>query len=283
MKIYKLLIPFLTLILLIGIVQAAPGASTLTFPLASSTMAGHTMTINITTSTLINVTHCNVTFTSTGDVTANLSEVVALRNRSKTTEGWKKFNATFDSFKIEDGIYTVGGFCYNSTPYTGSSGGNNVSTITAVTGVKVDNGYPPAATARTPADAEVDTDGVVTFSGTVTDKNTTGCYLIFDSAKGPVPTISTTMKYATTSCTLEVDRLPMSNAGYYWGIKTSDGTTYTNSAHNQLQVKTQGNIAQKALLLQELGQLDGGSSTIVWIVIIAGVLYLFRDKIFKKK
>lgn len=283
MRMHKLLIPIFAMILLSAIALGAPGVSTFTHPLAAGTISGHSELINIST-TVKNVTHCNITFTSTGELTANLSEVKVILNRTNDPGDSAKINGTLDSFGIEDGIYSVGGYCYNSTPHTGSAGGNNVSTITAVAGVKVDNGYPPAATARTPADATVDEDGTVTFSATVTDANTTGCSVIFDGSQGPVPTLVTNkMTYSTTTCTLSDVKIPMSNAGYYWGVKTGDGTTYTDSAYNKLQVKTQGNLPQKALWLEEQGQLDGGNSTIVWIVIILGMLYLFKDKLFKKK
>lgn len=276
MKLHKLLLPILATILLVTNVMAA---ATWVTPASGGVVFGTRAAVNIT-SGLANATNCSITFASTS--TANTSEVKIITNQSAYNYAGEfvYFNGTFDSEGFEDANdYSIGGVCYNTTGINKFSGAN-ASTITAIT-VIFDNFRPEVPTALTPADATVDQDGSVTFSATITDKNATGCYLSF-SSEGPTPNIDTILDYSTTTCT-GTKTLPMSNAGYYWTIAATDGRNNSLAGYQQLKVKTQGNLPQKALWLQQEGQLGGGNSTIVWIVIIGGVLYLFRDKIFKKK
>lgn len=185
-----------------------------------------------------------------------------------------KWNFTMRANDLEDS----NDYTFKATCNVTNAGTTRLITGT-VTGITVDNVRPVAATLTGPAEAETDTDGQVTFTGTVADKNTTSCSLVF-SNEGPTPTLASyAMDYSATSCSLTA-QLPM-GSGYKWGIAAFDTQNTTLSSYRTLSVRTMGNLPQKALYLQSIEGQASRSSTLVWGAIILGALYLFSKQ--KKK
>lgn len=192
---------------------------------------------------------------------------------STNTHNFTKWNFTMRVNDLEDANNYVFKAICNTT------GGYNRYVSGTATGITIDHTRPNAATLTAPAEATTDTTGDITFTGTVADKNTTSCSLVF-SSEGPTPSLSSyAMDYSTTSCSLTT-RLPM-GSGYKWAIAAFDTQNTTISGYRTLSVRTQGNLPQKALYLQSIGAMDGSSSGLIWIALIVGALYFFGKK--KKK
>lgn len=242
---------------------------------ASSGRMYDTYTVNISTG-IQDPVECGGTVASS--LTANTSETINLTNASPyNAPKTLFFNGSMVTNDFEDGSdYTLTFTCHNST--TKHGGSNSTSAIT-VSNVVIDNGAPTVPTSLSPADGTVDTDGDVTFSATVSGENTTACTLTFDPGRGSsIPAIGTAMVHSGDSCTLSADRLQASNAGYYWTVTASDGLNSTSDDYNKLQIDTGGNAAQKAMLLQQMEDDEvAGSSTVVWIVLIAFAAYLYKS------
>jgi len=131
----------------------------------------------------------NCTFYAKSSSTAN-SSWVSLGAFSNYSAGQIRINGTFNSGILEDSSdYTFNASCYNG------SGQYHEGTRASIT---LDNSIPTTPT-LSPASNTRDTDGSVTFTGTVNGSQTTGCTLYFD---GQNPGSSSyTMVHSGSSCT----------------------------------------------------------------------------------
>jgi len=175
---------------------------------SSSTIVGGQLNINLTSGALFNMSNCTVVFASS--LTANTSVSYFLVNTSPSVN---TINGTVESTGLEDGSdYTVTASCYNATFGT-ETASNPLSSLT------IDNTVPQTPTSLSPASG-ADEDSSVTFSVTVTDRNTTSCELNFD---GTNPGSSSyAMTHSGTACT--VDLTDISDYTYKWYVVASDGT-----------------------------------------------------------
>ncbi len=95
----------------------------------------------------------------------------------------------------------------------------------------MDNAVPTAATSLTPT---TDDDGDFTFSGTVTDSETTSCTLQFVGGTTIPGGDSQAMTYSGDTCSLIVTDVPESI--YTWFIRASDETNTTDSSEQQTNI-----------------------------------------------
>jgi hypothetical protein len=241
MKNKLLIIPFMML-LVIGAVTAS-----LTFdtPTTNGRMYG-TYAVNVTSTsgTLNNITNCTITIGSVS--TANTSVTVILYNDSISMNNASANVVTTGYEDASD--YVLAGTCYNGTA-TGASS----ATITSITGVDIDNTEPGTPSAQAPATGTTDTDGLVTFSGTVNAATTTGCSVVFTSA-GKAHS-SVLMTHTGSSCTASNVRLPNAvGEPYVWYIAATDGTNVTNGAATTLKVESGSNVGASLLAKNKQSQ-----------------------------
>jgi hypothetical protein len=258
----KILLSFLLVMCLsLTMVSAATGTVSLDLPAASATVTG-TFVLNVTNSTFDEMVNCTFTIASTS--TANTSVTIG----TFSNDTLDNVNATFDSTTIEDSNdYTVTASCRNST--------NDQATDTS-TSVTVDNTIPQTPSSLSPSDESEDTDGSVTFSGTVTGVNTTGCTLYF-TGKNPGSS-SYTMTHSANTCTYTHSSVP--EEAYDWYIRASDGTNTTDSSTYNIRVDTTTSAGKAAKLIEQQGvePISGAlisvpiigdvDDNIVWLVVI---------------
>lgn len=211
---------------------------------------------------------CNVSAVSVS--TANSTEALIIENYGNNTNLSVTGNATildFDVTSIEDGAdyaFTVG--CFNDTDIWAAKAVGLIFTI--------NNTVPTAATTLSPSDDTTDTDGDVTFSGTVTGTATTNCTLYFP---GTNPGASSyIMTHSADSCSHSLTGL--SEQTYDWYIQASDGTDIIDSSTFSVMIDSSSGTRritpeQQEESIRELAvtQGEGGLSTgwIIAIVVIA--------------
>lgn len=165
--------------------------------------------------------------------------------------------------KIEDGeAYYVNVSINNAT-----ATGQNVTS-----GIRVDYTIPQAASSRYPSDKSTDTDGTVSFNGTVIDSNTTGCTLYF---VGTNPGQSSyTMQNNMTKCNISLTGI--NEQSYVWYIQSSDGRNTTNSGTQIINVDLKtGGTKSSAISLIEEERLSVGGIPIVLIILVVVVVIIF--------
>ena len=276
----KLLLALLFSIVLFA--SLASATATLVTPASSATVSGTTVAWNASFSSFANPMNCSVYVSSPS--TANTT-AVNISTSTNSSVNAVFINGTFNSNLVEDSNdYSVYASCVNQTSTTQNSSAN--------TAIVFDNTIPQAPTSLTPADASRDTDGSVTFTGTVTARNTTGCTLLFN---GQNPgTSSYTMTHTTNSCTHTLSSVP--EQSYQWYIRASDGTNTTNSATQTITVDGTTSAGKAVLLAQQKGveplggallsvsgegiedKIPGGLVTIVVVVVLVMVILIARKK-----
>jgi hypothetical protein len=203
---------FLTFVFFVGFVSATV---TLVTPATSGTVTSNTTTMNATNSSSFGYP-VNCTFWAQSTSTAN-SSYVAVGTFTNYTAGALFINGTLNSTYLEDSNdYQFKASCWNISGVTQENS-------SATTGITVENTVPTAPTA-TPADKSTDTDGSITFTGTVVGRETTGCTLFFTD-KNP-GSKSYSMTHSGSSCTYALTGIPEQT--YSWIIQASDGTNNTN-------------------------------------------------------
>jgi len=212
---------------------------------------------------------------------------IALLNDSlgSNTNQSRNFTLTINTSLLEDGsdyILTVN--LWNGTNYFNATN----QTIT------IDNGVPVAATSLIPTDVSVDTDGTINFTATVTDANTTTCYLNFTFVNPGSPSYAAT--YSTTSCSFQIASIP--EQSYRWFITASDGTNATVSSTQTVSVSIKTGTGSTlspeqvaelnrqqalrtgviSLTKDKKGRMNGTTITIIIIIIILGFILFNRRR-----
>lgn len=281
------LIFFLTaLVLCIGVVSSAtastPTSSNITVvtPGASGSISGATYSFNCTMDYYSDQNWTEATiYLESAALTANTSSYNAgtFTNDSSTTPG--QFNDTIDVsyIKLEDG----NDYIFTCEVYNGTDKVNGTRT-----GVTVDNTIPQSASSLTPTS---DTDGAVTFSGTVVGSNTTACTLYF-SGINPGSS-SYTMTHTGNTCSYSHSSVP--DQTYVWYIQASDGTNTTNSNTQTTNVDVTTSAGKAAVLIQEKGVSSAGGAllsisrdgalglswtTIIIVLVVVGIIIAIVKK-----
>lgn len=218
---------FIFLLFLISFSSAAVGNATLTLPAASTTYSG-TVILNTTTANQAGNFTCS--FYGKSLISANSSWSILASAVNNTASG---VNTTFDSVGIEDANdYSVNVTCANNT---------NTWTPDVHTGITIDNTIPQAPTLSPSTNTLNKTSGTYTFTGDVTDANTTSCtYLISrgGAVSGTQDSTTGSATYSAASCTFtKTFSNSKDNGDWYWYITASDGSNTTQSATNILQVQ----------------------------------------------
>ena len=207
---------------------------------AFTNITSGTVTINVTFNKLyaeMNYSNLRTVYIQSAGLTANTTLAIANHTaRNLTGSGTEDANVTFDfvSTIVEDGTdYTMIFDIWNGS--SGATGFGHVNKSVSI--VRVDNTVPTAASSLTPTS---DTDGDVTFSSTVTGRETTACTLYFVTSAGPSPGASSyTMTHSGDTCSHALTSVP--EQSYIWYVQASDGTNTTNSAQQTTNVDiTQG-------------------------------------------
>jgi len=270
----------LLLVLSVSLVSAE---LTLNYPAASSTISG-TSIFNVTVpESDSGGVDFNCSLYAKSSITGNSSWTILLTDiKNVTGYGGENYtNSTFDTTAIEDGNdYVFNVTCQNETKVFATN------TSTAIT---VDNTVPTAASALSPT---TDTDGDVTFSGTVTGSETTSCTLRF---VGKNPGLSVyTMDHSGSTCTYSLTAVPEQT--YEWFIRASDETNTTDSSsiRTNVDISTGGAKGAAAWLISQGKARPGRSATlafvtdgtvggipiwlIVMVVIVLAVIYFVIKK-----
>ena len=260
------------LLVMIGVVSAAPTV-TLISPSASSTISGTTILNVSVTSPTSNFT-CKFYAKSSSTANNTWSLLATQLNTTATTS-----NTTFDSTVIEDSNdYIFNATCYNDTDTWGSD---------TNTGITVDNTIPQAPTLSPSTNTLVTSATTQTFTGTVADENTTGCTYVIGrggTSLSSEDTTSGTATYSGTTCTFTKTFSDQSDNGdWYWYITASDGSNTTDSVTNVLQVQIAPSSGSRVikkkspLAIVDVG--DGKSNYLLWGAVIAiVVLFIYVTK-----
>jgi hypothetical protein len=259
-----------------GFVSGAVSSTTLVTPASSGTVTGTAYKLNATITDVVGNFSC--TFYAKSSSTANSSWVtIAGPVSNNTADGYSTgLNITFSSAGLEDSNdYTFNASCSNNTGIW--TGGTN-------TGITVNNGVPTAPTLSPASDTLITSGQTYTFTGTVTNRETTSC--TYTIGRGGVSTSSQetttgTGAYSATTCTFsKVFTDQDDNGDWFWKITASDGSDTTDSAINVLQVQiapVSGNLAVAQQNQQTSGTELVGSQTQtsyawVWVLLIILVI-----------
>lgn len=241
---------------------------------ASGSVVGGATTFNITNSTAATY-NCTIWASSPSTTNSTNVSLGTLTNESAIDFD---INGSIE-VKVEtledSNDYSFYASCMDLTSTT------NTSTVT----LTVDNTIPETPSSLSPASNSKDSDGSVTFSGSVVDANTTGCTLYF-VGRNPGSS-SYAMTYSASSCTYSITTIPEETYVYY--IQATDGTNTTNSAQTRFSVSLtdtssaylfDNQVAAEASEENKLkflsitnpdGSVKGGFIAIVAIVVIIGV------------
>lgn len=242
-------------------------AVTLISPANSATVSG-TYILNATNTSLPYMVNC--TFYAKSSLTAN-SSWTSLGTFTNLTDNPLRINGTFASTGLED----ANNYFFNATCRNIS---NSVSSAASTETIIVDNTVPTAPSSLTPTS---DTDGTVSFSATVTGRETTSCVLYFSGTNPGNP--SYTMTHSGATCTY--DSLSMPEQSYQYYVRASDETNTTNSATTTLNVDVhtsagagtviaQQQATQEQIIAQE--QAEQQRNTILIIIgVIVGLVVLY--------
>lgn len=212
---------------------------------------------------------------STANLSYNITSGGGIGNKSINNSAYAQFIIEFNTTGIEDSNdYTITAILTNM-----SAGSTNISTTATYTS---DNTIPTAPSSLSPT---TDTDGDVSFSATVTDSETIACLLVF-TTNTPGTNKINTMTYSTNSCTLTLNSIPEQTYNYV--VQASDGTNFTNSSVQTLNVAINSGGGKSSAQLQAEGSplaifsnASGQISplrVIIAILMIWGIFYLIRKK-----
>lgn len=202
---------------------------------------------------LVNVTIYGYS-TSTVNSTAVIFLTISNTSTNAESDGgfgpnMTRFNATFDT--QNEGVNEDMGFedAANWVFYAIFNSGPDANTSTSATAVRVDNSVTVAATSLSPTTGTVDTDGSVTFSGTVIGANTTACNLYFPN--GNPGSSNYSMTHSGNTCT---KTLTVPEQSYDWYIFSTDETNVSNTAILQLRVDIKTSAGKAAMMKAQLGE-----------------------------
>jgi hypothetical protein len=266
-------------ILSISLISAVPSTmtssnATVITPGASGILTGASSVFNCSITdrsyTNENWTHVRVYLQSASE-TANVSEVLVSGWILNTTA--YDLNGTINSWQVEDGNdYTIKCQFIND-----SITAPNVRYVNITrSGITINNTVPHAPTSLLPTS---DTDGTVTFSGSVTDNETTSCKLVFNGINPGASSYD--MTYSGTSCSKTLTNVP--DQTYNWVIRASDESDTTDSSLQTTIVNIQSSASQliasesqpKTSFFITNGKLSTGGIVVILLVIAGIVIGLY--------
>lgn len=218
------------LLTLLGCLSFVSAASVITIsaPTAASRISG-AYTANVTNTTNFDaMVNCSFYIKSTS-LTANTTW--SLLNGTATNESLTRVAGVLPTTVVQDGTdYTLNATCRNSS--------NALADATVA--VIVDNTIPQAPTLSPTTNTEITSSTTQTFTGTVTDANTTACTYVIgrggtDTSSQDTTSASGTYSGASCTFTKTFDGTE-DNGNWYWYITASDGTNTTASTTNIVQV-----------------------------------------------
>jgi len=269
-----LLVTMLCVVLSVSMVVAMESANvTIVTPSASGSLTGATALWNISFVTGFeaeNWTSANV-YLSSASLTANTTEVQLVTAQTNETD--LNINGTIDTTGLEDANDYVIKFQIMN--------GTDEINITR-TGITIQNTIPQTPTLSPASQTGITTSTTQTFTGAVTDANTTSC--TYTIARGGATSgqdyISGTGTYSGSSCTFtKAFSSTLDNGVWDWTITASDETDTTSSTTNKIVVSLPG--AGGGYVgggTQDGSSQDGiGAGTIVLIIFgilaLGGVVY----------
>ena len=230
-----------------------PNNVTLLRPTSGATVTG-TYTLNatnITSGGMFDVLANCTFYARSAGLTANTTWITLGTFRNATSKA-QSVNGTFNSAILEDGTdYVFNVTCLNLS--------EDFATSLSATGVIIQNTVPTAPSSLSPTSNSVDTDGLVTFSATVVDRETTGDCTLFFVGKNPGSS-SYNMPYSGSTCTSA--QLTIAEQGYEYYIRATDGTDTTDSAKVSFSVDSKSSAGKTALLATQKGVTATGGATL---------------------
>jgi hypothetical protein len=266
------------MVLLVGLATAFTG--TLTMNISSSSTVSGTDTIGVT------VSDGNISNLTLYGYAADTNQTTASAIATSTANCWlnstnASCNFSFSSNSLEDSSNWV----FYVTGKNKSSPTDTVNTASA-TSVKVDNGAPTAPTSLSPADGTTDTDGSVTFTASVSSRNTTQGYIEFKD-HNPGATIYTQTGYESGGA-ISIPLTNIPDGVYYWRYVATDGNDVKASGdYKKLLIDVSGPQAAGKYVATQLQQQqrttlqlpDLSTQNIAVIAIVAAiVLIVMRRK-----
>lgn len=215
----------------IALISSQP---TLVTPASSAVISGNYV-LNVTNGTMNEIINC--TWYAKSVSTANSSYINITLLSTNLSASDKDINFTFDSTLLEDSNdYSIYATCANDTLIQNTS---------VATGVTIDNTIPQAPTLSPSSNsASPQTSAVYqTFSGTVTNKNTTSCTYVI--ARGGATSgndyTAGTATYSSSTCSFtKAFNSTADNGDWIWSITASDGTNTTQSSSNHFVLSLPG-------------------------------------------
>lgn len=265
-KIFNVALMLSVFIFGLALISSAP---TLVSPASSGVISG-TYTLNVTNGTMNEIINC--TFYAKSTSTANSSYVAISTLATNESASDYDINITFDSTILEDSNdYSVYATCANDTL---------VQNTSVTTGVIVDNTIPQAPTLSPSSNsASPQTSAVYqTFSGTVTNANTTSCTYVI--ARGGATSgndyITGSATYSASTCSFtKAFNTTTDNGDWIWYITASDETNTTESSHNNFVVNLPGSGSGGNNNLGNTGYTaNGEKGGKGWIILFAVIIVL---------
>ena len=249
----KINIGILAVMFIILSLSLISAVTTINTPAASTTLTscGPLQTFNVTSTDGVvpGRQTVNLTFYAGSTLTANTSW--ATLGTNNTLNLTLLGNETITSLNLTGLLEDADNYIINVTVRnsTGAIIGEDTNT-----GMLIDCTVPTAATSLTPT---TDTDGDVTFSGTVTASQTTSCTLRFNGALPPGGQ-GQTMTHSGSTCSLTINAIPESI--YTWFIRASDETNTTDSSTQQTNIDVQTSSGKAAVYIAEGAKSEGGAT-----------------------
>jgi hypothetical protein len=269
----------LLLLLCVGLASAA---ITLTNTASDTTFFGSGNQIRFTVNDTgggygaASVTSCNASLTSS--LTTNSTDRWTVNtNGSVTVNVNMTWVINISSAQYQDSKdYLVKVNCSNSTA--------SFFQGTLLTTSTVDNTVPTAATITSPDnDNYYRLNSTVTVEATITDANTNDVYVVWrdSSPNGFTASAMNCSSALGSTCTLALTNVP--NGGYYYTIRTSDGTNNTYTSYQTFtvdRVKMTG-AAKTIIYSNPEGAPSKGIPT--WLIVVALLAVAYYFFIHKKK
>jgi len=272
----KLIIP-IVLVLSVLCIFSVSATTILVSPLASSTLCLNAP-INISTDAHGGADF-NCTLYAKSVSTANSSWVIVQYQIVNTSSGNATLPAVNFSVLEDSNDYVLNATCQNITGIL-ETGDTNI-------GITIDCTSPTAPTLSPTTNTLVTSSGSQTFTGTVTDSETTSCSYVI--GRGGLSTTSAdtttgTGTYSGSSCTFTKTFTDQNDNGqWYWQITASDGTNSSSTtALLQVQIAPSGGYDESEDITQTTIIEKLAENKELWIVlgIVVGIVVLYL--IFRK-
>lgn len=268
-KISFLLVSVLFGIMIMGL---ANSASIINDPSTDEIIGGTTFAINFTINGSIvdteSVDFVNISYYMGSTLTANVSwTLIGSNNTINISLVGNETIFVFNTNIFED----ANNYIFNVTVINASGPSTEIGLASLITGITIENTVPTAPSALAPTS---DTDGSVTFTATVTGRETTSCILHF--IDGPNPgNVQSAMTHSGSTCSLT---LTVPEQTYNWIVEASDEINTTNSSSFTTSVQINSGGPTPPGFIPGSGGGFGMGGIIVLIVVILLVMWLVKKK-----